>query len=206
VGANSGNWSDLALSELSPREIYCFEIAESSFRLLSHKLDGRAKCFNLGLSNQRGKIDYKDYGPGSTLNTLSQRSTFWDDQHSFQLRPVEVLTGDSFCEANGVSRIDLLKIDVEGAENQVLQGFSNMLGEQRVRLIQFEYGYANGDQHFLTKDFYEFFSDLGYRVGLIRKRGVVFKKFSYDLNDFDSGPNYVAIPESDHILKAEISA
>jgi FkbM family methyltransferase len=42
--------------------------------------------------------------------------------------PVEVKTLDSLCEQNGIGRLDFVKIDVEGAELQVVEG-----GEETIR-------------------------------------------------------------------------
>jgi hypothetical protein len=51
---------------------------------------------------------------------------------------VEIRTGDTFCAEAGISAIDLLKIDTEGYDYYVLQGFKRMLREKRIRVIQFE--------------------------------------------------------------------
>ena len=45
---------------------------------------------------------------------------------------MECETIDSFCRSNSIDRIGLLKIDVEGAHFQVLEGASQMLSEGRV--------------------------------------------------------------------------
>ena len=69
-------------------------------------------------------------------------------EHS-ERRQVEVQTGDAYCTRHRIERIDLLKIDVEGAEHLVLRGFERMLHERRIEVIQFEYGLANIYTHHL---------------------------------------------------------
>jgi hypothetical protein len=54
------------------------------------------------------------------------------------------------------------------------------------------------------KDFFKFFESLGYEVGVLKPAGVIFQSFHYRLNDFDSGPNYVAIRADDCDLRAQI--
>jgi FkbM family methyltransferase len=51
---------------------------------------------------------------------------------------VEVINGDQFCEANGIPRINYLKVDTEGFDLQVLLGFQKMLAESAIDVIQVE--------------------------------------------------------------------
>jgi FkbM family methyltransferase len=47
-------------------------------------------------------------------------------------------TGDTFCELNGIRKIDYLKIDCEGHDIEVLRGFSGMLSSGKVMFVQVE--------------------------------------------------------------------
>jgi len=51
---------------------------------------------------------------------------------------VEVDTVDRYCQNNGIERIDFLKIDVEGFEDDVLKGATGMLAEKKIGLTLFE--------------------------------------------------------------------
>lgn len=51
---------------------------------------------------------------------------------------IEIVTGDALVEQLGLDRIDLLKIDVEGSEVDVLQGFSETLGARVPRSVILE--------------------------------------------------------------------
>ena len=108
-----------------------------------------------------------------------------------------VITGDEYCQQHGIQHIDFLKIDVEGADHLVLEGFDRMLDSRAVRVVQFEYGYTHGDAHFLMRDFYALFERHGYIVGRLEPAGVAFSPWTYEKNDFTSGPNYVAIAGDD---------
>ena len=105
-------------------------------------------------------------------------------------------SGDSYCKRNNIKEIDILKIDVEGAEHLVLKGFSDMLSEGAIKAIQFEYGYTHADAKFLIKDFYKLLKGYDYLIGPLKPSGVLFMDFDYALNDFKSGPNYVAVHKS----------
>lgn len=73
---------------------------------------------------------------------------------------VEAITLDDHCARNRVDSIDLLKIDVEGAEVDVLRGATRLLEQRAVRAIQFEVsrpqveslGHRPGDVFDLLRD------------------------------------------------------
>lgn len=152
---------------------------------------------NFGLSDSAGVFSYKDYGARSGGNTTILRGSFHDSVSEFTVRNAELITGDQYCREKNLDFVDLLKIDVEGAEHRVLAGFNNLLESGNVRIVQFEYGYHNGDDHFLMRDFYELFEKFGYVVGRVRRGPITFRPFEYADNDFNSGPNWLAIRADD---------
>jgi hypothetical protein len=79
------------------------------------------------------------------------------------------------------------------SKHLVLQGFERMFLEKRISVVQFEYGFVNGDAYFLMKDFFALFKSWGYVVGPLKPKGAIFGEFDYQLNGFKSGPNYVAV-------------
>ena len=206
VGANVGEWTRYAHSACASAKIHCFEISAENFRLLS-RYEDNSNIFvhHTGLSDFSGEIEYKDYGRGSGKNTILKDLSFHDSAQEFAILTANVAKGDDFCASNDIDFIDFLKIDVEGAEALVVRGFADMLQRKAVRLVQFEYGYANGDAKFLMKDFFEYFGTFGYKVGRLGSSGVDFCEWSYALNDFDSGPNYVAVRSDDGVLEKLIS-
>lgn len=207
VGANVGDWSRTALECFPDAMVHSFELSERTFRTLRDNLsgEGRVALNQCGLSNAVGHVTYKDYGENSGVNTIIVDADF----HDKDIRPEErqglLSTGDTYCRENGIDRIDILKIDVEGAEHLVLDGFSEMLAQKAIRLIQFEYGYTHADAKFLMKDFYKLFKKYGYVLGPLKPSGVLFIDFVYPLNDFKSGPNYVAVRQDDRDLIEKVS-
>lgn len=71
-------------------------------------------------------------------------------------------TLDSYCEKNSISSIDLLKVDVEGAEFQVLLGARRMLEARRIECIAFEFGQTTFDMHNDPDEIQQYLHDLGY--------------------------------------------
>jgi len=192
VGANCGEWSDAALAAFPAATVYAFEIIPQTFVKLQVAMasSARIRLVNKGLSDTTGTVivNYSpDHDVASSMIPVKQIHDFrWIDV------PAETITGDDYCRAQGIKHIDILKIDVEGAEPLVLRGFSGMLSDKAIDLIQFEYGMANIYSRYLLLDFYDMFERYGYCVGKLMPRGVRFKKYHPTDEDF-VGPNYVAV-------------
>ncbi len=91
------------------------------------------------------------------------------EDYGIDLKPrateeVPATTVDNYCERNGVARIDLLKIDVEGAELQVLLGAERALRAKRVRCLTFEFGQTTFDMGNSPDQLEAFLNDVGYAV------------------------------------------
>lgn len=194
VGANVGSWTNMALKSFPSAKIHSFELSQETSKYLQQNVsDARATLNACGISDKEGEITYKDYGVNSTINTTVLDTDLHDSRFPFTEKKAPLITGDAYCEKNGIARIDLLKIDVEGAEHLVLKGFEKMLSERKIGVVQFEYGYANADTHFLIRDYYNLWGKYGYKMGPLKPTGVLFREFEYGLNQFFSGPNYVAV-------------
>ena len=76
---------------------------------------------------------------------------------------VTTTTLDDYCNDAGVNRIDLLKIDVEGAEQRVLTGATRMFGEERIDVVLIE----------VSDNTLEAFGDASNRLlGFLESRGL----------------------------------
>lgn len=198
VGANVGDWSLIAAEYFPAATVHAFELSSSTYSTTASRLSGKNFVTNnVGLSNVAGVIHYKDYGDNSGKNTIINDATFWDESIQMESKESILTTGDSYCDERNISFIDFLKIDVEGADHLVLQGFDRMLTNKNIRVIQFEYGYTHADAKFLMRDFFSLLNSKGYIVGKMWSDGIEFSDFFYWLNNFKSGPNYVAVREDD---------
>lgn len=203
VGANRGDWSRMVSSRSTDCVIYAFEPSPTTFRsFLEPSTLGIStiKCCNIGLGSVDSLLPFKEYLNGDALSTFVTKADFHSLESS--IVNVEVKTGDRFCQANNIDKINFLKIDVEGFEFDVLKGFEDMISDHCVDLIQFEYGYTNADSGHILKDMYKFLTDKGYAVGPIKPKGVIFMDFDYALNNFNSGPNFLAVsPKASHLVE-----
>ncbi len=194
VGANIGEWTTLALSTFSGASVHSFEPIGETFGRLSAALGAevRAQLFNFALWAEDGEISLRHYreNPGQTSAFEFPSPCAHED------RVCVARSLDSFTAQAGVSHIDLLKIDVEGAEHKVLSGMTRLLAARAVRVIQFEYGFISINTGFLLKDFYATLGAAGFKVGKIYPHWVDFSDYSLEKENF-IGPNFVAVLESE---------
>ena len=148
---------------------------------------------NFGLSNRNEQISYSRFPDFPAVNSLLAI----EFAHLTKvMAQAEVRTGDSYCADLNIERINFLKIDVEEWERFTLDGFGGMFSRNLIDILTWEYGYTTAETHWATRDFYEFLQEKGYACGMVRKRGVDFKPWNDDLNDYTSGPNFFAcLPE-----------
>jgi FkbM family methyltransferase len=170
VGANQGQYTSellLGLSENQDCSIHCFEPSKNTFQLLSqkHESNKRVRLNNFGLSNlEKHSTLYMDK-LGSGLASLTERRLeHFGKEHGAISEEVKLRTLDSYAEEQENSHIDLLKIDVEGHELKVLSGAERFLKENRIDLIQFEFGGCNIDTRSFFQDFFYFFQGYDFKL------------------------------------------
>lgn len=190
VGANKGQFIS-HVSQLFPRttRFFSFEPSKATFGHLRTNVQKwklpNVTLFNLGLSESPSKQSLYTDSEGST------RASLYHDETQHSVEEIELTTLDLICQQQNINHIDFLKIDVEGHEISVLKGAMQMLGKDKIRFIQFEFGESNISSRTYFKDFfsilpnYHFFRIL---PGGIRK----IKRYSPELEVFSTS-NYLAV-------------
>jgi FkbM family methyltransferase len=193
VGANVGDWSQLAQEIFPDATIYAFEIIPEIATRLHERFStrGNIRVQSFGLAEKPDEVTVETSPTKTTVSSMVRRPS------GEQTIPLQALvrTGDSFSKEENIENIDFLKIDVEGAEDRVLKGFSEMLSRQKITIIQFEYGKNNIYSRFLLRDYYLYLEPQGYCIGKIFPRHVEFKEYSpWDENFMLS--NFVAVQQT----------
>lgn len=190
VGCNIGEWTRMARKFNPTANIHMFEVMPKTYRnMLSNiPIDENMHPNGFGLSNIFGKIAMK-YSPGYSAVSTQVMNLRIDDSY---IQHGLVLPGDDYTESRDIQQIDFLKIDVEGAEEQVLKGFQKCLEQKRIRIIQFEYGLISILTKWLLKDAYEYLTPYGFRLGRLTDGKVEFHEYRLFDETFN-GPDYVAV-------------
>lgn len=164
VGAYKGAYTDFVLSVVPSASCYLFEPNRT---LCVDLLKRGYNAFELALQDEvGGKKFYRCAGNADELSSTYRRSVF--DQKEAKIEVIaeikQGVTIDFFCTNNGISFIDFLKIDVEGAELDVLHGAKNMLSEKKISFLQVEYGGTYPDAGITFMHVIEFVNQFGYSV------------------------------------------
>lgn len=127
VGAHVGYYSLLAARHAGPEgRVYAFEAEPSNFDLLTRNIElneyQNVVASNCAISNRVGSSTLFLTG----LDT-GRHSIYKHDLPQSGTVEVNTTTLDAFMEPMGWPRIDLLKVDVEGAEIDVLEGMDQLL-------------------------------------------------------------------------------
>jgi FkbM family methyltransferase len=137
IGAHHGQSIDYLKTIFPGCKIYSFEPDPESFKVLSRKESDRVEVFNIAISNQVGEVRffknkishtnslYKiNLDSNDSIRATKERSlekSAYSDEINREIR-VKSTTLSKFIDDHGISHIDLIKIDVQGAEDKVLEG------------------------------------------------------------------------------------
>lgn len=183
VGANLGDWTAQALAIQPSLRIYAFEPVRHLFAALQQQFSGdeRVSCANRALADQEGTTEIYLDGKWRGSNSLFCRSIFSE----FVKEMATMTTGDAFVAQHHLEAIDFLKLDVEGAEMKVLQGFQDTFRGRKIGLCQLEYGGTYIDAGVLLRDVFSFAAQVGYGVAkLLPRRLRLVEHYDHTLESF----------------------
>ncbi len=196
VGANVGDWAIRFHSISSASKIHGFELVKKTSEICKSNLEAidRIHVLSYGLSDKTEKIEV-------FLNGSSDVTSFYQhvDQEESAKDICDVVKGDEYVHENGIEKISFLKIDAEGSEHLVLDGLENTLRNDRIDLIQFEYGEFNIASRMFLRDFYEKLEN--FDLGRLFPSWVEFSSWHKDLENFKAA-NYVAVRKDLSDLKS----
>jgi FkbM family methyltransferase len=142
VGAERGEKSLALLRAFPQSDVYCFEPRREAFLAMQKRVASfgeRAKPYNLGFYSHacQTEITVCSHGPASSLLGVSPLLKT-QGKTEIGRETITVRTLDDFVKEKGLSRIDFLKIDVEGVEKELLLGATVAL--ERIENIFVEIG------------------------------------------------------------------
>jgi FkbM family methyltransferase len=191
VGAHIGRYSIMASKRIgSSDRVIAIEAHPDTFELLKKNIKLNAlhnvTTINSVVTSQKGKV--KLYLPGqdsgfTVYNTIMINRA----KPTENFLEVEANTLDNILDENNIQRVNYLKIDVEGAELEVLKGAVNTLSSNKDLTLLIE---VHGDANY--KPILEIFEEYKFQIIYENKyypsndRHIIAKKIPYEVQQYHS--------------------
>lgn len=193
VGGNIGNYTEALLTQFNSPRVVVFEPSTRNFEALTQRFSRLPNVVieKLGLSNKAGEAKLFSDEIGSGLASLAKRRLDHFDIKFDVLEEIQTIKFEDYWnEKLQRQEIALCKLDVEGHELAVLQGFGEALAH--VEIIQFEFGGANIDSRTFFQDFWYFFKNNGFELFRISPLGPHPIEAYSEADEFFVTTNYLA--------------
>jgi|694.fasta_scaffold22230_9 FkbM family methyltransferase len=193
VGANGGLYTIIAAKLVGENgHVYSFEPGERELKLLHHNIAinnlTNVTVIESAVSNIKGKTNFAISVDGAMNSLLKTNHPLQKIQ---EWQKIEVTTLDDVVDELSVKKVNFLKIDVEGAEKQVLDGAKILLESQKEIVILFEasdstalnFGYSVRDilSEIISSGFFIYqFNELGNLINISENElGIIRKNYNY---------------------------
>jgi FkbM family methyltransferase len=195
VGAFRGNWTDYVLTQISgfnQPKMVLFEPNPDNYIFLRNKYfkSNNIEIFNCLVSNNDESIDYyqlKHQDPSVMgMSGCVSRNIYKD--YLYNILQIKSVKLDTIFKNQ---TIDYLKIDTEGFELEVMKGCSNLLLNQNIKFIQFEYGGTYKDNDITLNNVINFLSKYKYYIYNLKENRLHILKSYVDDFKYD---NFLATP------------
>ena len=140
VGMHHGKTTQEYLETFLDAHIYAFEAEHQNFLLGQKMLDcyqSRLTLIESAVSNISGKVCLNINSHDGTHSILSiGKLQYWAGLVTTKKSEnVSSVTLDNYCDINNVAYIDILKMDIQGAELEALKGANKLLQKKKIKMI-----------------------------------------------------------------------
>jgi FkbM family methyltransferase len=170
IGANEGEFAGFIANFDSVSTVYCFEPLPHVFSKLIEETRPLKKisCFQVAIGDTTGikSMYINEFSPSSSILPIAalhaEEFPFTDCVHPID---VQVQTLQDVVDANSLLPPDFIKIDVQGFEDRVIRGGTNIVGQARFCMLELSLVSLYKDS-LLISDMNAIMRDLGF--GLVK--------------------------------------
>jgi FkbM family methyltransferase len=181
AGANVGELTLLFSRFVADGSVHAFEASSTTYKRLELVCDAAERrnivLNHLALSDKNGFVRLHIYDNViSSFNSEAVRplKNYGLDFEPIGIEETPATTVDDYCRSEKIERIDLLKIDVEGAEFQVMLGARDMLKSKRIRCLTFEFGQTTFDMGNRPEEIEAYLKEMDYKIRNVVKGDPIF--------------------------------
>jgi FkbM family methyltransferase len=203
VGANFGQYTLLAAERVGPGgQVHSFEpsarmYAELNYNVRLNDLQERCVLNNMALSDRQGISRLSKYEEGAEVYG-SLGTQHWVDAPIVGFEEVATTTLDTYLTQCKIRHVDLIKMDIEGAELLALRGGAGLLCRADAPAIVLEMADINTDGFGYTAlDTWDYLESLQYRFYSFANRRATLSK-ALRPNSFLPAQNLLAIKHGFH--------
>lgn len=147
VGCHKGEVLDEMIKYAPEGIFYAFEPIPSMFNILQSKYGVNVNLFPFALSDQNGETQFQHVVSNPAYSGIKRR-TYEGEEEINVIHVIQKRLDDIIPEK---SKVDFIKIDVEGAEMQVLKGAQNTIKRSKP-VIVFEHGLGASEHYGTTPE------------------------------------------------------
>jgi len=190
VGANVGYFT-LFLSKLVGKtgNVYAFEPTDYTYKILEKNIKinklNNIKINQAAVTDRSGYVDFFE-GPNNfdVYNTIGKRPIHYATKGiHFRKKKVKAIRLDDYFRELEISEIDFIKIDVEGAELNVLKGMKGILINSKDIILLYEVAGLSKNFGYTNSDIFEFLKELGFKNWYLDHRGCLVNVDSTEVRD-----------------------
>jgi FkbM family methyltransferase len=182
VGANLGQYTLLAAYCVGTTgQVHSFEpssrmFAELKYNVELNSLSGICTLNNVAISNNEGTARLSEYEPGAevyaSLGTQHRGNTPIIGYES-----VKTITLDAYVIEQGINHVDLIKMDIEGAELLALKGAATLLSRDDGPVVVLELADINtAGFGYKSVETWDYLESCGYRMFSFGSHGNIREK------------------------------
>jgi len=171
IGCSYGEYTLEVIKKMGnrPFTVHCFDPVQDFCKIQKQRFKNFTNIIinNLALYDKKGEsMFYRINAPGNQgaegCSSLTLRPEFITNNWPYVPTLVSTDRLDNYIRDSGVKHIDLMKIDVEGAEMHVFRGGEQMFKKAMVDIIQFEYNTSLKDAEGSMREICDFVYQFNY--------------------------------------------
>ncbi len=200
IGANLGQYTLLASRQVGPKgQVHSFEpngrmFAELRYNVELNGFSGICTLNNMAVSDKEGTAKLSLYKPGDEVyGSLGHHKR--EEGALLGYEEVKTIRLDGYIKETGVSRIDLIKMDIEGAELPALKGAAGLLSRDNAPAIVFEMADINTIGFgYHAIEIWDYLNLFGYQIYHFDKHGLI-SGLAQRPADFSEPQNLLALKD-----------